>query len=70
MEDILSFKVAPYALQDVLDALSIRPDHRGFYNNLVVTKEDGELVVLCTKIFIKRNASDMNTCCELDLEDK
>ena len=57
----LSFKVAKYALQDVLEALSNIHENEGYYNDLVVTKEDGDLVVMCTKRYVSRSMSASTT---------
>lgn len=43
----IDFKVAPYALEDAVRALS--QYEKGWSKELWVTKEDGDLVVILTK---------------------
>ena len=44
----IEFEVAPYALQDVINALQ-RQNCKEFYNKIFVTKEDGKLFIYCEK---------------------
>lgn len=44
----IRFKIAKYALQTVVESLQ-NENCRDFHNDIYVTKEDGELVVVCEK---------------------
>ena len=58
----IRFKVAKYALQDVIESLSTESlrDNPEFRNEIYVTKEDGGLVIDCDKVYIHRTEY---TCC-------
>lgn len=55
--DKIRFRVASYALQDVIRALSVR--HKDFYNEIYVTKEDGELLVVCNKRYLYKYSAEI-----------
>ena len=55
--DNIRFHVAPYALQDVIEALQVEDKY--YRNEVFVTKEDGGLVVVAIKQY-----KPINTCSE------
>ena len=60
MSKLYDFKVAPYALYDVIKALYIGSENE--YVNLIVTKEDNDLVVRAYKETLpKKSLETSNT---------
>ena len=64
MKETVRFKVAPYALYDVLRALEVQNNNNLYeYYEKGVTKEDGDFVVWVTKEYLPR-PEDENCCAE------
>ena len=61
MKETVRFKVAPYALYDVLRALEVQNNNNLYeYYEKGVTKEDNDLVVWVTKEYLPKPCND---CC-------
>lgn len=60
-KETITFKVAPYALYDVLRALEVQNNNNLYeYYEKGVTKEDNDLVVWVTKQYLPKPSED---CC-------
>jgi len=62
-KEMISFKVAPYALYDVLRAFEVQ-NNNNLYEHYEkgVTKEDNDLIVWVTKEYLPQPCDDSCSC--------